>query len=145
MSQLWWLGVVASLAISADPTCVKAEIPEPVAVESANKAFVKDGVLPPEWTLYIDKDLQRWHHIKSQWQKSLAKERQLGREDAELESWLEQMESLMAGKHVWTVIYKLVLPPGERAFHPNATVFVDADSGRVLAIIEPEGSVKFPK
>jgi hypothetical protein len=55
------------------------------------------------------------------------------------------MELVMERKRVWAVVYKLTLPPGERAFHTNAMVFVDADSGRVLAFIEPEGSPQFPK
>lgn len=143
LSQLWWLGGVVIVTMLACPICVKAEVSEQVVVEAATRFLVKDGVLPPEWTFQVDKDLQRWRHVKAQWQKSLANERKLGREDAELESWLARMESVMAGKQVWAVVYKLTLPPGEQAFHHNATVFVDADSGRVLAIIEPEGSVKF--
>ncbi len=51
----------------------------------------------------------------------------------------------MAGRHVKAVVYNLVLPPGERALHPNAMVFVDANSGKVLAIIAPEGNLLFPK
>ena len=144
----WWMTWLTRAALTCvlmDPVFASAEISEQVAIESAHKALVKSGVLPPGWTFYVDKELQRWLWLKSRWQESSIKEKQLGREDTDFGPWLARMESVMVGKRVWAVVYKLTLPPGERAFHTNAMVFVDADSGRVLAFIEPEGSPQFPK
>jgi hypothetical protein len=125
--------------------CVGAEITDERTIQSANRAFVGEERLPPEWTFYLDKKLERWHWLKARWEECSVKDKKLGREDTVCGPELAQMESAMAGKHVWAVVYKLVLPPGERAFHPNAMVFVDANSGKVLAIIAPEGNLLFPK
>jgi len=103
------------------------------------------GVVPPLWTSYIDHDLDRWQYIKALWQKRSATEKQLGREDTDFGPWLIKMESALAGRRVWAVVYKLTLPAGERAFHQNAMAFIDADTGVVLALIEPEGYPRFPK
>lgn len=145
MKQITWLGTAVLSCVLASPVCAVAEISEQMAIESAHKALVKSGDAPPGWTFYVDKELQRWQTLKSRWQESSIREKQLGREDTDFGPWLARMESVMEGKRVWAVVYKLTLSPGERAFHPNAMVFVDADSGRVLALIEPEGSPQFPK
>lgn len=137
--------VILLLSLVASPACVGAEITEERAIQSANKAFAGEERLPPEWTVRLDKALQRWDHIKSLWQKASAKEKQLGREDTDFGPWLAQMESALAGKHVWAAVYKRVLTPGDDGFHPNGMVLVDADSGKVLAIVTPEGAPLFPK
>ena len=145
MIRIIWLLIMVVFSMMWGAADLFAEVSEEEVIASSHKALVKDGVLPKEWTFHIDKELQRWHHIKSLWQKASARERQLGRDDTDFGPWLEQMETAIAGKHVWAVVYRLILPPGERAFHPNAMVFVDVDSGRILAFIEPEGSPRFPK
>lgn len=145
MIRTAWLSIMIAFSVIWGAADLFAEVSEEDVIAASHKALAKDGALPKEWTFYIDKELQRWHHIKSLWQKASARERQLGRDDTEFGPWLEQMEAAIAGKHVWAVVYKLILPPGERAFHPNAMVLVDADSGRVLAFIEPEGVPHFLK
>ena len=145
MKQMTWLSTVVLSCVLASPVCAVAEISKQTAIESAHKAIAKYGVTPSRWTFYVEKELQRWLWLKSRWQESSIREKQLGREDTDFGPWLAQMESVMEGKRVWAVIYKLTLSPGEKEFHPNAMVFVDADSGSVLALIEPEGSPQFPK
>lgn len=145
MKQITWLSTVVLSYVLLWPVWAVAEISEQMAIESAHKALVKSGAPPPGWTFYVDKELKRWHHIKALWEKRSAREKQLGREDTDFGPWLAQMESVMEGKRVWAVVYKLTLAPGEKAFHPNAMVFIDADSGSVIALIEPEGSPQFPK
>ncbi|TKB63805.1 MAG: hypothetical protein E8D48_02475 [Nitrospira sp.] len=137
--------MIVILFLLASPAYLGAEITEEKAIQSAHKAFSGDEPILPEWTFYLDKKLERWHWLKARWQKCSVKEKQMGREDTECGPWLAQMESVTAGKHVWAVVYKRVLAPGEEVLHPNAMVFVDADSGRVLAIITPEGAPLFPK
>ncbi|MEQ1792597.1 MAG: hypothetical protein ABL970_00285 [Nitrospira sp.] len=145
MTQIAWLAVAVLLSVLVDPVYAVAEISEQEALESSHKAIAKYGVVPPSWVFHVDHDLQQWHTIKSRWQERSLREKQFGREDTDFGPWLAKMEAAFAGKHVWAVVYKLILAPGERAFHPNAVVFVDADSGTVLAFIEPEGYPRFPK
>ena len=140
-----WLTRAALICVLTGPIFAAAEISEQMAIESAHKAIAKYAVTPARWTFYVEKDLRTLQFYKSRWQESSLIERRLGLEDTDFGPWLAQMESVTEGKRVWAVIYKLTLSPGERAFHPNATVFLDADSGRVLALIEPEGSPQFPK
>lgn len=137
--------VILLLSLVASPACVGVEIREERAIQSANKAFGGDESLLPEWTFYLDKKLERWHWLKTRWQECSIKDKKLGREDTVCGPDLAQMESAIAGRHVWSVVYKRVLVPGEEVFHPNAMVFVDADSGKVLAIIAPEGNLLIPK
>jgi|LNFM01.2.fsa_nt_gb hypothetical protein len=137
--------IIVLLFLLATSACVGAEITDERTIQSANKAFVGAERLPPEWSFHLDKQLEQWHWLKARWQECSVKDKQLGREDTVCGPELAQMESALAGRHVWAVVYKLVLPPGERAFHPNAMVFVDANSGKVLAIIAPEGNLLFPK
>ena len=137
--------IILLLSLLTSPACVGAEIPDERAIQFANKAFVGEERLPQEWTFYLDKKLERWHWLKARWQECSVKDKELGREDTVCGPDIAQMEFAMAGKHVWAVVYKRVLAPGERVFHPNAMVFVDADSGKVLAIISPEGAPLFPK
>lgn len=136
---------ITLLALFAGPACVAAEITDERAIQSANIAFVGAERVSPEWTFHLDKKLERWDWLKARWQECSVKDKKLGREDAVCGPDLAQMESAMAGRHVWAVVYKRVLSPGEFSFHPNAMVFVDADSSKVLAIITPEGAPLFPK
>lgn len=140
-----WLTRAALICVLTDSVFAAAEISEQMAIESAHKAIAKYGVTTSRWTFHVEKDLRTLRDYKSRWAERSLKEQRLGREDTDFGPWLSQMESVTEGKHVWAVIYKLILSPGERAFHPNAMVFVDADSGKVLALIEPEGSPQFPK
>ena len=145
MLQLTWLYTAILFSALAYPVCAVAQISEHAATESADMVMARYGVVPPLWTSYIDHDLDRWQYIKALWQKRSATEKQLGREDTDFGPWLLKMESALAGRRVWAVVYKLTLPAGERAFHQNAMAFIDADTGVVLALIEPEGYPRFPK
>jgi hypothetical protein len=136
---------IVFLFLFSASACVGAQIADEKAIQSANTAFVGAEHLPPEWSSHLDKKLERWHWLKARWQECSVKDKKLGRVDTVCGPELAQMESAMAGRHVWAVVYNLVLPPGERALHPNAMVFVDANSGKVLAIIAPEGNLLFPK
>ena len=144
MIRTTWLYALVLFSITLIHSGVLAEISEQEAVESAHKAIAKFGVLPKGWTFHVEKDLQRWESLKRAWEESSKTEKQLGRADTYFGPSLVRMESVMRGRNVWTVVYKLIIPPGQRSLHPNAMVFVDADSGSALALIEPEGSAQFP-
>ena len=154
MIRLRLLGVLLIAQVLICPLTVGAEITGDRAVQAANKAVVGDEQFPPEWTLSVskniqwavslDKDLKMWQHIKAGWQKRSAREQQLGKEDDAFGPWLTRMESVLVGKNVWGVVYKAVSQSKQLLLHPDAMVFVDADSGKVLAIISPEGAPLFP-
>lgn len=147
MTKLTWSVTVMAVlsSVLASPIYVAAEVSEKMAIESAHTAIATFGVTPSQWTFYVEKDHRTLQDYKTRWQERSLKEKQLGREDTDFGPWLARMESVTEGKRVWTVIYKLKLSPGQRALHPNAMVFIDADSGKVLALIEPEGSPQFPQ
>lgn len=136
---------IAVLVLLASPAQLWALITDETAIQSAHKAFSGEEPLLPEWTFYLDKKLERWHWLKTRWQECSIKDKKMGREDTECGPWLAQMELVTAGKHVWAVVYKRVPVPGEFILHPNAMVFLDADSGKVIVIITPEGAPLFPK
>ncbi len=140
MARFSLLGALLLAHVLACPITVGAEITDERAAQSAHKAFVGKELLSPEWTFHIDKKLERWEWLKSRWQECSEKDRKLGREDI-CGSDLVQMDSALAGRRVWAIVYKRVLP----SLHPNGMVFVDVDSAKVLAMITTEGAPLFPK
>ena len=133
------LPTIVVLALLIGPACVAAEITDERAIQSANITFVGEERASPEWVFYLDKKLERWQWLKARWQECSVKDRKLGREDLVCGPDLAQMESALARRKVWAVVYKRVLTPGDHGFHSNAMVMVDADSGKVLAIIAQKG------
>lgn len=144
MTRLTLLSALLLVHVLVWPIAVGAEITSKRAAQSAHKALFGQEQLPPEWTVYLDKKLKRWEWLKSRWQECSEKDRKLGREDI-CGSELAQMESVLAGKRVWAVVYRSKPEVEELRLHPNAMVFVDADSAKVLTIITPEGAMRFPK
>lgn len=139
------LPAIVVLALLTGPACVAAEITDERAIQSANIAFVGEERVSPEWVFHLDKKLERLQWLKARWQECSVKDRKMGREDLVCGPDLVQMESALARRNVWAVVYKRALAPGDLGFHSNAMVMVDADSAKVLAIIEPEGNLLIPK
>ena len=144
MTQFTLLSSLLLAHVLVSPITVGAEITDERAAQLAHKAFAGKEQLPPEWTFRLDKKLERWEWLKPRWQECSEKDRKLGREDI-CGAELAQMELALAGRRVWAVVYRSAPQVEELRLHPNAMVFVDADSAKVLAIITTEGAILFPK
>jgi hypothetical protein len=132
----WLCGLSFHLILAGTAVHASAEISDQQALDSANKEIVKFHVNPPHWDMHIDKTLQDWRITRDSWENwvnTVAKGRA-----ADTYARIAEIEAAIKGKEVWLVVYKKLVPPGVRVFHTHAVVFLDATSGEVLAIINPE-------
>ena len=61
-----------------------------------------------------------------------------GGSEALIPARIEEIENAIKGKEVWLVVYRAVVPPGQKVFHTHAIVFLDAKTGDVLPIKHQE-------
>jgi hypothetical protein len=103
------------------------------ALKIANKAISKFDVHSPQWVAHLDKTLKAWTLKRHSWEEYLASTK---------ETWprkrIEKIDAALKGKEVWLVAYNRLVSPGIKVFHTNVIVFLDAQTGAVLEIINPE-------
>ncbi len=122
--------------LAGGPLRASGEISDQQALELANKEIVKFYVDPKHWDVHIDKTLQDWKLTRDSWEKwvnTLATGMA-----AETRARIAEIETAIKGKAVWLVVYNLKVPPGKRILHAHAIVFLDAETGEVLAVVNPE-------
>jgi hypothetical protein len=127
------MGIIALTSIAVPAS---AEISDNQALELANKEIVKFYVDLQQWDAHIDKTLQDWRLTRDSWEnwvKSFAKGRA-----AETNARIAEIEAAIKGKEVWLVVYNRKVPPGMRIRHTHAIIFLNAENGEVLAVINQE-------
>jgi predicted small secreted protein len=126
---LAWLVTFPAMALS--------EISEQGAIERANQAVAKFGVQAPDWTARVDKAGEVWARTRSKWEdtRNPAVRKEAAQDIADI-------ESTWRGKKIWTIIYTRTVQPGQKMFDTQAMVFVDANTGAVLSVINQEGGIE---
>jgi hypothetical protein len=118
------------------PTKALAAITDQQASAIADKAILKFGIGPPYWTSQLEKSPDDWYRTRASWEKWLSTQ---GMErSADTKARIEEIENAIKGKEVWLVVYRAVVPPGQKVFHTHAIVFLDAKTGDVLPIKHQE-------
>ncbi len=124
------------LLIVQAPYLAYAALAEEQAIALANKEIVKWGVALSDWESMIDKDRRDWQLTREsweQWVKTVGKGRV-----AETNARIAEIENSLKGREVWSVVYNRKVPPGTKVFHTHAIVFLDATTGDVIAVVNPE-------
>jgi hypothetical protein len=125
--------IASSLLIILTPYVAHAALSEEQAIALANKELVKWRVHLPSWTVELQKSRTEWERKRSSWEEYTIKTNS---------TWpkarIAEIEKAMTGKEVWSVVYNRKVPPDAKVFHTHAIVFLDATTGEVLAVINPE-------
>lgn len=127
------LGIFCLLSLS---TQALAEITDKQALAIADKAVLKFGIGAPYWTSQLEKTLDDWYRTRASWEKWFRTQGKERTDDAKAR--IAEIEDALEGKKVWSVVYRAVVPPGQLIFHTHAIVFLDANTGDVLEIINQE-------
>ena len=128
--------VMTVFGIFSVPACAIAELSDQQAIVIANKEMAKFDVDPARWDVRLEKDRHDWQQTRESWEKWIATEAR-GR-TADTRARIEEIETAMKRKEVWLVVYNRKVPPGQRVRHSHAIVFLDAKTGNILAVINPE-------
>lgn len=128
--------IASALWIVPAPYVAQAALSEEKAIELANKEIVKWGVTLSGWESSLDKNRRDWQLTRESWEKWVAT---VGKGRAiETNARIAELENSMKGREVWSVVYNRKVPPGTKVFHTHAIVFLDATTGDVIAVVNPE-------
>lgn len=128
--------LASALLIILVPYVAHAALSEEQAIVLANKEIVKWGVTLTGWESIVDKDRRDWQLTRESWEewvKTIGK----GRTE-ETNARIAEIENSMKGREVWSVVYNRKIPPGAKVFHTHAIVFIDATTGEIIAVVNPE-------
>jgi hypothetical protein len=125
--------IASALLIVTAIHVVHAALSEEQAIALANKALVKWGVDSPSWTVELQKSRTEWEKKRKSWE-----EYTKNTNSTWPKARIAEIDEALKGKEIWSVVYNRNTPPGVKAFHPHAIVFLDTTTGEVLAVINPE-------
>jgi len=128
--------LLSMVVCACTPLHAVGEISESQAIELANKEAEKYHIHPAQWTIRAEKDPREWHVARKDWEHWVAT---VARgEAAHTNARIAKIENAIKGREVWFVTYKRIIPPGQVPHHSEAIVFLDAQTGTILDVINPE-------